>query len=452
MIKIKNTKDSISSEYLIWDKPTTEISTKDTYNIHVHPVSSIYADGTVIFNVPPQPKGMLKSVRVVTKFKIKNAGIDLVATDQVSLINNFTNALWEIVDIKVADRLDLMQSMRNSYAFQTFLFIVLNYDINRSDILFNEQLFKMDEGETKTLSETLVYSEPAETVPSGIKNFGAVDRAKRIALSKSITVASKLHCPLISSRKVLPTNMRFRITLHKNADKFLLLGGGEDPKYKVVIENVFLNVKYRRPTDVILSSIEERLASEAAEYFVTRPELIVKPIGRVGRNVQINNLFPGRLPQQAFMFVQKTTDYVGSYSTNPFAFIPINKIQLFLNGIPHFPDPLENTPITVGAVTKYVDNALMLKHLYNTVGKDVRGGPLITSENFQLNFIIAFSFTPDKANTSAAYLSPQREASTQLEFDLNTDEVAAQDLILIILAIHDRVIKIDKNREVEIVE
>ena len=450
MIKIKDTVDSISSELLLWNKPQTDISVQNVYHIPVHPVSSIFSDASITFNIPPQPKGMLKDILIKTKFKVQKDGADLTNDNQCTVINNFANALWELVDIHIADRTELSQSMRNSYAYQTFFMIVLNEDRTREDALFNNELFLMDSGRTKKESENLLYHEAATVTASKIKNVAASKRSKRIAQSKSTTVYSKLHNPLFSTNKALPTNMKIRLTLHKNADKFLLMADNTD--YEVKLEEVTLDVKFIRPSDVMLSMIEERLSKEAAPYYISKPEMIIKPLGRTGRYVRMNNIFPGRLPHHAFFCVQRTDDFVGNFTTNPFTFIPINKFQFFVNGSPYFNEELDIPSKLSNHQTLYEDNSLMLNQLYKCIGKDIRGAPLITSKNFQLNYIIGLSLTPDQSGTSAPYLSAQSEASTQLEFDLVHDTTASQDLLLIIFAVYDRVVKINSLREIEIIE
>ena len=44
-----------------------------------------------------------------------------------------------------------MQSMKNSYAYMTFLNDIINSDSNREDYLFSTQLFKMDSGVSKLI-------------------------------------------------------------------------------------------------------------------------------------------------------------------------------------------------------------------------------------------------------------------------------------------------------------
>ena len=332
MMKFKDSRNSITSEILLWRELATQVAVKDIYEQKVHPISSLYNDGAINFDIPPQPKGMLSNIEIISTFKVRKGVTNLTADNHCIVVNNIANAMWELVDIKVSDRVDIMQSMRNSYAYQTFFDYSLNSDINRDDYLFTEQLFKMDSGVTKADSEEAVYS------GEGVKNKNAAERAKRIANSKSVTVSSRLHCPLFTTSKALPTNMHIRISLSKNADKFLLMGDSND--YKVVIEDVYLNVTFTRPHDDVLSMIEERLLKQPAPYFISKPELIIKPIAQSGRHVRINNLFPTKLPQHAFFCIQRSKDFEGSFDSNPFTFVPFGKFQLFIDGKPYFNDGL----------------------------------------------------------------------------------------------------------------
>ena len=446
MLKFKDTPDSISSQFLIFKHKATNTSQKDQYTIDVNPANSILSDGVITFNIPSQSKGMLSEVEVVTKFKVKKGGVDLVATDKCSVINNIANALWELVEVQVGERVDLMQSMRNSYAYSTFLYHALEDDPNREDMLFRTQMFKMDSGKTKLESEVLEFSTSGADVAK-VKNSAAAKRADRIKKSKSCIVYSKLRCPLFNNEKSLPTNMKIRVTLHKNLDKFLLMS--PDDTCTVVLEDVYLSVTYDRATDVVLSIIEEALANEAAPYYISKAEMIIKPIDQQ-TNIRINNVFPGKLPKHAFMFVQKSQDFSGSFASNPFTFIPFNKFQFFVDGIPYFNDPLEITFDTFDGSKIYKDNASFLRQLYRTVGKDIRGAAMINSVNFQLNYMVGLSLTPDRSSSKANYLSLQSEASTRLEFDL--DQKEASDVILIIIAFYDRLVLINKNREIQLID
>lgn len=445
MMKFVGSSESVVNNILLWQGKSTQVAIKDTYEIKVHPTSSIHNDQpTIHFDIPPQPRGMISDIDIVTTFSVKNGDKTLTTDDQCSIINNFGNSLWELVDVKVADRVDIMQIMKNSYAFHTFFGTILNSEPNREDYLFSTQLFKMDKGVTKEGSEVLKFQ------GEGVVNNAAAERASCIAGSSKATITTKLYCPLITNSKCLPTNMKIRVGLTRNSDKFLLLS--DNPAMKILINSVYLKVTFIRPHDTVLSLIEERLSKQAAPYYITKPELIIRPIAQSGRVVRLNQIFNDKLPKHAFFCVQKSLDFDGNIGTNPFSFVPFSRFQLQVDGVPYFADPLEMDYKVVNSVKQFTNLSLLLQQLYKTIGKDQRGSCLINSTNIQQNFIVGVSLTSDKCSTSVGYLNAKREASTQLELDFGLDVNVSDDLILIVYAVYDRLVKIDSDRNIEIIE
>ena len=445
MMKFKESRDSIASELLLWRERPTQIAIQDTFDLTVHPVSSIYNDGQINFDISSQPKAMMTGIDIITKFRIMKGANRMGENDECSIINNFANSLWDLVGCTVSDRINLMQSMRNSYAYQTYFDYCLNSDRNRADYLFSTQLFLMDDGATKADVENISYR------GEDVKNIAARDRYERIAESKSVSVTSKLHSPLFTTSKALPTNMTVRVSLSKNKDSFLLLASTND--FRVEILDVHLNVSYVRPTEVFLSMIEERISKQAALYFITKPEIIIKPISQHGRIVRINEIFHGKLPRSAFFCILQSKDFEGSFQSSPFAFIPFSKFQLYINGSPYFNEALEvEYSLDKDNQKVYKENWRYLQQLYKTIGRDVKGCPLINSANFQSNFMVGVSLTGDRAASTATYLSPHTQASTQIEIDFGYDINVAQDLILLVYAVHDRLVKISADRELEIAD
>ena len=443
-MKFKDSRDSVSSELLLWKESTTQVSVKSVYDLKVHPISSLYNEGSIHFDLPPQSRGMLSNIDIVSTFKVKKGATDLQDNDNCSIINNISNALWEMVQVELGDRVSIAQSMRNSYAYQTYFNNCFNSDPNRSSYQFATELWKMDTGVTKEDSETAVFD------GDGIKNQGAADRSQRIKNSRSNTVRSRLHVPLFNTAKALPSNMKIRISLTRNNDQFLILA--DQDGYRVHIEDVHLVVTYINPQDVFLSMIEERLLKQPAPYFISRPELIIKPIGHAGRNVILNNLFPGQLPSLAFFCIQRSQDFQGSCRSNPWALIPYSKLQLTIDGTPYFPSPLEIEPDLVDGKRHYKNNRSFLEQLYRTTGHHIRGCNLINSDNFQQNFIVGVSLTGDRAPSSASYLNPRQDASTQLEIDIGYNVNVSDELILIIYAVYNRLITISSDRSVEVID
>ena len=444
MMKFKDSRDSVASELLLWQETPTQIAIEDIYELTIHPISSLYNDGQINFDLVSQPKAMISNVEIITSFRILKGAARMGDNDECSIINNFANSLWELVNVTVADRTNLMQSMRNSYAYQTFFDYCLNSDKNREDYLFCTQAFKLDTGKTRSDVETMVFQ------GSEIKNSGAAARAQRVANSKLVTVSLKLHCPLFTTSKSLPSNMKVRVSLSKNKDSFLLMSSSNE--FKVKIESVHLNVTYIKPREVFLSMIEERLQRQPAPYFVTRPQIIIKPISQQGRIVRINEVFPGKLPRLAFFCIQSSKSFEGTFDSSPFAFLPFSKLQLHINGVPYFNEPLEISYSTEGGQKVYKENWRFVQQLYKTIGKDVKGCGLIDSENFQHNFMVGVSLTGDRSSANAAYLSPQTHASTQIEIDFGYDINVSEDLVLLVYAVYDRVIRINSERELELID
>ena len=149
MSMFKNSKESVDSSIMLWDTKPTKISTQETYNVKVHPVSSIYNSGTINFVIPKQPRGMLSDIEIISKITVSKSGTALTDSDQVSVVNNLANSLWTLVDVYLDDRMNIMQSMKNAYAYQTFMNYVLNSSSNRADYIFATELFKMDTGKNK---------------------------------------------------------------------------------------------------------------------------------------------------------------------------------------------------------------------------------------------------------------------------------------------------------------
>ena len=154
MSKFTNSKESVSSNLILWHGRQTQVGIRETYDMKVWPITNVYNDGPINFVIPEQSKGMLKDVHIVTKVKLRRGGEDLANPRRdVSVVNNFANSLWGQVDIQFDDRIDVTQSMRNAYAYKSFFNHVLNSNSDREDYLRYNEVFRMDTGKTKLIEE-----------------------------------------------------------------------------------------------------------------------------------------------------------------------------------------------------------------------------------------------------------------------------------------------------------
>ena len=522
MAKFVNSSNSIPSSLLLWDDIPTQTSIEDTYDLKVWPVTSLLSGGPLHFNIPPQPKGLLSDIQIVTKLKVQQNGQDITTPKRdVSIINNLANCLWGEVSVLCAERTELCQSMKNAYAYQTFFNHALNSDSNREDYLFYNEAFLMDSGKSKRFEEdprifwkwdkTMDYliKVNEDDIPEGSTEEAEIDKIKEglwrckceegynylyasavegetdsdeykievddfmnhsnawiptsfnIAASKrsmlinsgqSLIVNSKFQNPLFNTSKCLPTNMKIRISLTKNRDEMLLLCK-EDSGYAIVLEDCYLNVTYYKVRDEILNLMEERLAKDVATYFVSKPEIIIRPVTHSSRFIRMTDIFSEKIPPYAFFTLQRSADFEGKFPTNCYSFVPFKTFQFYLNGTPYFTDPLDVASVTdIGdKKTIYKGFGEYMRQLYRTVGKDSKGDCLINSTNFHLNFMVGMSFGADRSSLTDGHLNLQEKASTYLEIDMGKDDLY-DDLMLIVYAPFDRQIQIDANRMVRIVE
>ena len=527
MAKFLNSQESISSSLLLWSTLPTQVAVQESYDLRCWPVTNIFnQDSPIAFNLPAQNKGMLSDIHIVTKVKIQKNGQDLAKGERdLSVINNFANSLWAQLDVQIGTRTDVTQSMHNSYPYITFFNHVLNSESTRSNYLFYNELWKMDEGYHKGLEETerqfwkwnpdvedalrdLMPGEFNEAQQAaaledvkeklwdadftrqatindvaralGHEDEGAIrriatrtweiidiawlptkgnpaasERSRRINRGQSVTLCSKLQCPLFNTSKCLPTNMDIRISLTKNDDSFLLLSNVANAPYSVVIEDCYLNVTYIRARDSILELIEEKLTTDPASYFITKPEILIKPIQNAGRIIRLTDIFHDKIPPFAFFCLQKSSSFEGSSMlVNPYAFIPFKRFNFYLDGSPYFKEPLEVRTVERGIdnVIRYEEFGDYIRQLYTTLGKSLKGDCLINSDNFLLNFMVAISFGADKSSLSENHLNLQNKSSTYLEIDLGINTDIPADMVLIVYAVHDRQIQIDKDRQIHIIE
>lgn len=156
MARFVNSSDSISSSLLLWNDKPTQVAIEETYDLKIWPVTNLLNDGPINFNLPPQPKGLLTDLHVVTKFKLQKDGENFTTPQKdVSVVNNLAHSLWGEASVVLGDRIELLQSMRNAYAYQSFFNNALNSQQDREEILFSNELMLMDEGVSKKSEEEL---------------------------------------------------------------------------------------------------------------------------------------------------------------------------------------------------------------------------------------------------------------------------------------------------------
>ena len=438
MSKFTASAESIDSALLLWDVKPTQTSIESVYETKVFPTTSFENEGPINFDIVPQQNGELVDIEIHTKWRVKN-GTDVMASyAYCSFINNISNAFWSFVNVQIGEYGNLLQSMNLSYCYHTYFDMCFNHETTREDYLFNSELFKMDVGTSKNQSQNVHFFR-TNVADELTPNTAAIARAELIAESKSVKMVSKLHCPILRHGKVLPTQCRIRVSLQKNRDSFLLMAA-EDSNFKINIEDVFLKCKYLKPTDFIVKCQEDKLVRQPALYDIDYPEITTRSIPTGERLVTFNRLFLKKIPKIAFFCMQNSDDLPGRYAGNPFGFTPIRSFQIYVDNVQYFTEPL--------VMENHSDSRDMLMQLYKAIGKEYKGNCLINSKNFNINQIIAVPLTDDRTHMSHMNLKKYRDIRVEIDIGYNTPHPHT----LIIYSLYDRLIQIDSQRNLTIVE
>ena len=106
MRTFRNIPEAVSTDLLLWQKPSTDVSIDNTYELKIYPREVFHGNAPANFSIPPQPQGMLQGVDIVTSFELYNGDTKAANTDNVSIINNFTN-LYHFVRISLISSIAL---------------------------------------------------------------------------------------------------------------------------------------------------------------------------------------------------------------------------------------------------------------------------------------------------------------------------------------------------------
>ena len=409
--------EGIPQELLPFDAKSTQVAIRGVQEIRYLPINSFDTSDTVNFEIPAQQNLMLKNIEIVTKFSIENDDDAKAAV----LVSNPANSLWKQVDIILNNKHQLSNPMQQSSNYETFFSTILNVDQEREGVLFSNQGFLLDAAGSKTEADLLT-------------NDSAIRRGELIKGGRSLTVISDLNCSLLKTPKLLIPGLEFNISLTKNKPEFLLLSEGT---HKIKIEKVYLSVTYIQPEQAYLDILEQRLESTPAIYDGHRTEISTFGIQSGVTEYQFNNIYRGHLPHFMVLCVQDRDAINGDYSKNPFTFYPFKAIQVYINNREYFADALEATE---------TDDTLVLNHFYKALGYDLKGTCLINRENFRAHFMIPIALSRDR---TIKYHHNLQEAA-DFKVDIKFETAVPANQVLIVYSVFDQLIKIDKQRNVEI--
>jgi hypothetical protein len=171
--------------------------------------------------------------------------------------------------------------------------------------------------------------------PTAALNEGALERWNRTRFSKPFETFGRLHTPLFSQCKLLPTNSKLQIKLIRADSEFCLMSEIPGHKYNLVIDKAYLWVCHKQIAPSVRLAHELAFKDNKAKYLLRRAKCKFFTKGAGLGDLSEQNLVVGSiLPRKIIIGLLEADNFNGQLARNPFNFkhFGLNEIVLRVNG------------------------------------------------------------------------------------------------------------------------
>ncbi|XP_033762618.1 uncharacterized protein F54H12.2-like [Pecten maximus] len=305
-----------------------------------------------------------------------------------------------------------------------------------SDLLKGENI----KAKESQLTSGMWYKDTAAQMDTaGNDNHGYIKRKLSTATSRSVEMMGRLHSDLFAQERYLVNNVNMKITLTRSKDVFCLMG--EDKEFKVVIKDIYLNVRKVRLSPSVRLAHAKALEISPAKYPIRRIAMKVFSVPRGNHNFVKDNLFLGQMPKRLVIGCVDSDAYSGLITKNPFHFkdFDINFVVLNVDG-----KQVPTKPLQPNFTQKHYVRSYM--GLFNTTGKTFRDeGNNISKDEYGTGFtLFGFDLTPDLSEVGTFHLIKKGNLSLEVHFGT----ALPNTINFVVYAEFDNIIEIDRNRQI----
>jgi len=272
-------------------------------------------------------------------------------------------------------------------------------------------------------------------------NAGLVKRFEYSKNSKLVTAYTRLHADVFRMDKILLNNIDIQVKLTRSKDSFALMSPDLIPGYKIKIESAQLCIRTAEIDSSILVAHAEALESKTAKYHFTRSEMHAINIPRGHRTITKDALFLGEMPRAIVACFIGDEAISGNYKKSPYNFLDysLSFMGVTVNNI-----HVQNSPMILDVegdgVEAYHSALLSRGMMYQNTGFGIK-----RTDFKHGNFICIFNISPELGDNN---LPLTKRGSLKIE--LRFDKVLPYNVNLIILAVYDEILEINKDRYIEI--
>ncbi|KAJ8029813.1 hypothetical protein HOLleu_29306 [Holothuria leucospilota] len=426
------------SELDLFTIPPTQTSIERGDWKEYRPLSSINTGGPIEFYVSGSGEEYidLDQTQLYVRAKItRKDGSALEDDDAVGPVNLFLHSLFSQVDVALNGR--EISSATPTYPYRAIIETLLNYshptkvDQLTSALFYKDTAGKMD------------VADPG--APAATGNIGLKKRSRFTNGSKEVELIGRLHSDIFCQEKYLLSGVDLRLKLTPSKDSFVLMSSGQDPEYRVMLQQVSLFVRKVKIAPSVLIAHAKALDKDTAKYTVRRVQTKILSVPAGNFSLNEDHVFLGQLPKRIVIACVDSDAFNGSYTKNKFHFKhnKINNLALHYDGVQIPTKPLKpQFDMDDGAAHSVRSYFTLCTGTHKNYRDESVG---ISREDYPAGYtLFAFDLTPDLSD--GGHFNLVKEGNLRLE--MNFAEALPRTINVIVYAEFDNVIEIDKVRNI----
>ena len=413
-----------------------ETSLIDGSNVVYNSAASITNTGPIEFLIPRDNECsfILNQTRLSGHFIVTGQNYEPVSsTDNMTLVNHFASVLFSQVEVYLngTQVCDLSSSV--TYPWKMFFQSYLSYGLDvKTTTLGAEGYYEEKAAETG-------LCHPDSLQPDKTPSLNL--RRSLLTHHKKVYFNTRLAVDLFLTDRFLPPNIDIKIKLVRSPEKFGILHNERDKGYKIILQDLKLQMRKVLPTLQAREQYKARLLKEPCylPFKSSRMRHYVIPQGV--SSVNIPNIATGILPK-TFIFAMIHNQAISHEpNKNPFNFqhFDLNSFNLKKNGQLVFPKPHQPNFAEGDVIDLY-------RHLLDSIGISHGNQSIgLTLQKFvNGRTFLAADLTPCQCNSYHAH--PDTHGTIDIE--LGFAKVTPHPIYLLAYSVYNSGIKIDQNQQV----
>ena len=374
---------------------------------------------------------MLDKCTIYGEVSVVKAGdAALVDADQVSVINNFPQALFSQIEVYLNGQC-INDLSTPTYPYKAFIENHLTYDsdIKNTTLEATEMYVKDTVGKETDVTEALKD-----------KTSGMYKRHAK--LTKKITFDLIPHIDFLRSKKYLLPGVELKLKLNRADDNFALIQAAAGTAH-IKFHKLLMHVRKVTLDPKITTAIETKLSNTPAIYPVTASKIRTHMLPAGSSNYTVNQIVRGKLPRSFMFCIMESDRFDGGFKENSFYFNNnnCNSIQVLING-----DVIHAAPMT----PDWTDNIYLKEYRWflDNIGLHQNYSNGITADEFKTNSCFyCYDLSPDLCNGFYKHGLEQGVIDLRLGFKA----ALAKNHTLLFFASFEEAVLIDKDRQITVV-